>query len=100
MSRTYKRCPRRVVRAMRGNKQALINGARRGAVPPSVNKDYNHDSHCYIPFVIAEKMFKSGKELHAIIGHLMKKFKITYQEAYLCLPVKAKKDKLGRKIKI
>ncbi len=81
MSRTYKHMPTEVVRRPKGRKQALINEARKKAIPPDAWDDLHFDNHCYAVYNAAENMLEQGKSKSEIISKIRKKFNLTFYEA-------------------
>ena len=76
MGKTYKKLPQNCVRTPKGRKQALINKARRGAIPPNSWDDIPYDNHCYVPYNVAYRMQEQGKSQEEIRNSLKKKFKL------------------------
>jgi hypothetical protein len=85
MSRTYKKYPHRYFRRPRGHRQALVNGVRSKAVPPSSWDDINHDYQCWKPHDIALALHKKGWSNDRIVKHLRFKFKMTLKQAERCV---------------
>ena len=80
MSRTYRQKPRKTFRRLGGRKQAIINDARPGAVPPDAWDDICASDECWLPMRVAIKMYGRFEKTEAI-RRLVKKFKLTYVEA-------------------
>lgn len=88
MSRTYKHLSTRQHRKPSGKKQAIINEARKGSVPPSEWDDLAHDDHCHLPYKVAATMYKKGNlSDDKIIQKLCKKFKLVYSDALEVLEI-------------
>jgi len=87
MSRTWKkREGGRYFRHPKGRKCALINGVRKGAIPPDPWADVHLDSHCYIPNKVALGLHKKGWDNDRIVRHIRKKFSLTPREADVIMP--------------
>ena len=81
MSDTYKR-KAWIFRTPRGRKNALINGARKRAVPPSAWDDIHVDhAASRLPMKIAKKLKKRGFSEEEAIKKIMKKFNYSRLEA-------------------
>jgi len=85
MGKTYKRIPFGCVRSPKGRKQALINEARKGALPPDAYDDKPFDKQCFQTYDIAYDMIKSGMEPNEVIKKLRNKYKLTHQQAMECV---------------
>ena len=81
MSRTFRKIPHSCVRSPRGRKQAIINDARKGAIPPDAWDDQPHNKECWTPQSVAYKLSKRNFSIEEIIHILIKKFSLTYEEA-------------------
>ena len=86
MGKTYKKYVRGYHRSPRGHKQAIINGARKGAIPPDAWDDVNHDPQVYIPYRVASKLHKQGFADEEIIRRIRRKFHYTHAEAADLIP--------------
>lgn len=79
MGKTYKKCVSSIFRRPRGRCWAIINGVRKGAVPPD---PWDGHVHCRLvgrPWKVAEKMVKAGFSRETSIRKLSRKFRIRYQ---------------------
>jgi len=83
MSRTYRKGQTvySYYRSPKGKKQALINNARSGAIPPSNWDSVSFDPENSIPFKAAIKMFRRGWQTLIVERRLCKKYKLTHVEA-------------------
>jgi len=81
MSRTYKGFPRWQHRSPRGRRRAIINGARKGAIPPDPWEDIQHDPHCWQPYNVARRMAKEGWPRERIVERLVKKWHLSRSKA-------------------
>ena len=88
MSDTIKKFPYGWFRAPRGRKNALINNARKRSVPPNAWDDINYSKDCYLPYIIARRLYEKGLSQEEIIKKIRKKFKLSHAEAILVLPWK------------
>lgn len=96
MGKTYKRVPTGVHRHPKGYKQAVINKARHGSIPPNSYDDLMHDHHTYIPYNVALRMLKEEIDENLIVKKLVRKFRLRYNEAIKI--VKNTKKHLNRDI--
>lgn len=80
MSRTYKKKAAGYFRSLSGHKQAVINKARKRAIPPDSWEDIHYDRQCDLPYKVSLALHKKGWENDRIKKHLRKKFKI---ESYI-----------------
>lgn len=88
MSRTYKKFSLHCLRHPRGRKQAIINGARPGAIPPDSWEDVPMDKHCYMVWRVTETMKENGISKDVIRRKLKRKWhlqswEITYIFSYV-----------------
>jgi len=81
MSRTYKKVPRTQHRRMKGRRQAIIKGARKGAIPPNVWDDLQFDNQCWLPYNVATRMLKRNMQEELVIKKLKRKFHMHTSEA-------------------
>lgn len=82
MSRTTRKFPYdQPHRKPKGKKQAIINKARKKAIPPSAWDDYPIDNLCYQPYRVAHELEKKGLSKEEAENKLVKKFKISHAEA-------------------
>jgi hypothetical protein len=84
MGKTVKRMPRgrrEYFRHPRGHKQALVEGARKGTVPPSSYDDIPYDRQVWQPQQAAREMVKQGMTNEEIIRRLRLKWRLTQARA-------------------
>ena len=81
MSKTYKKLPHGCLRSPRGRRQALINGVRKGAIPPDPWDDIQHDDQCYNAWEVAEEMIKQMMNDEEIHHRIVKKYHISFKKA-------------------
>jgi len=81
MGKTYKRFSRGCFRQPRGRKQALIQGARKKAVPPSSWDDLPVDKQCWFPQELGRRFYAQGMSREQAIRILRKRFRLSQREA-------------------
>ena len=82
MSRSYKKYKiKGVFRRPKGRKQAIINNARKGSIPPDPWDDVDYSRDCRTPWRVARKMVKEGANEKRIIRTLKNKFKLDNRSA-------------------
>jgi hypothetical protein len=81
LSKTYRHFPEEIVRKPKGHKWAVINGARKGAIPPSSWEDQPIDAEAYIPYNAAERMYTAGILPSVIVSKLRTKYRLTQRQA-------------------
>jgi len=83
VGKTYRAYPddNCIIRKPKGHKQAIINNARKKAIPPSAWDDLPHNPECYLPFHIASRMIDNGFDDNTIIKKLKIKYKLTQRQA-------------------
>ena len=57
MGKTYKKFPWGQYRKPRGRKHALIQGARKKAIPPNSWEDIRADDQCWLPYKLARRFY-------------------------------------------
>jgi len=79
MSRTYKNnSPSHYHRRLSGWKNAIINNARKKAIPPNPWDDKDADSQCWQTRKNISNMFKNGIEIEEIEKRVRQKRKMPY----------------------
>ena len=85
MGKTYKNsyaCRGRYFRRMSGRKRAMINNARKGAIPPDPWDDYSLCRSNWAPQRMVREMAKANKwTREEMIHKVMKKFKLKHADA-------------------
>jgi hypothetical protein len=79
MSRTYKTSRNRL-RNPRGQKQALIQGARKRAVPPDWD-DKPLDKQCRVHYKVAVQLLKAGEAKDEVINKIRHRSGLTQRES-------------------
>lgn len=84
MSRTRKKFPwqwNSCFRCPKGQKNALVNNARKSAIPPDAWDDISYDKQCWLPQRVAESLVKKGWNGYAVIDHLIRKYGLPLRTA-------------------
>jgi hypothetical protein len=81
MGKTVKKMPREYFRHPRGHKKALVEGVRKGAVPPNSYDDVPYDRQVWQPHQAAREMVKHGMTNEEIIRRLRLKWRLTQARA-------------------
>jgi len=81
MGKTYRHTPESMHRKPKGHKQAIINGARKKAIPPDSWEDLNHDDEVFMPFQAAVRMIDKGEDKDTIIKRIRQKYKLSQRQA-------------------
>lgn len=81
MGKTYRKIPTSTFRKPKGKKQAIINNARKGAIPPSAWDDKRHNDECYDVYTVAYKLIDLNLDDEEIHHKLVNKFHIPFEEA-------------------
>lgn len=76
MGKTYKRLCVGYHRTPRGRKQALIQGGRSKAVPPSSWDDISACDQAYLPYKLAGRFYDEGVPKEEAARKLKKKFRL------------------------
>jgi hypothetical protein len=82
MGKTYKRFSKGFLRKPRGRKQALIQGARKKAVPPRAWDDLPLGKQCWFPTELACRFCRKGMTREEAIRILRKRFRLSQREAF------------------
>jgi len=85
MGKTIRRDPRSGYRRMNGRRKAIVNNARKGAIPPDPWDDYPHSRECTRWFTIFERMRASKPDwsVEKLTKKMLKKVKgCTYLRMY------------------
>jgi hypothetical protein len=56
MGKTYRKGINKCHRSPKGRKKAILNGARKGAIPPDAWDDQMLNEECHLPMKIAKKL--------------------------------------------
>lgn len=81
MGKTYKKYPLMYYRQPRGRKQALVQGARKKAVPPDAWDDIRCDKQCWLPYDLGHRFHEAGMSREEAIRKLRRKFRLSQLDA-------------------
>ena len=83
MGKTYKtQAINFYLRRMSGRKQAIINNARPGAIPPNSWDDYVPDAQCVMCWSIADDLKEQGYSREQAAKKIAYRFKMSYMDAW------------------
>lgn len=81
MGKTIRRVPHSYFRRPRGRKQALIQGARKKAIPPDSWDDISHNRECRLPYILGRRFYDEGMSREDAIRILRGKFRLSQSQA-------------------
>jgi hypothetical protein len=81
MGKTFKKFPRSYYRRPKGRKRALVQEARKRAVPPDAWDDIRYDKQCWFPDELGRRFREAGISREEAIRKLRRKFCLSQREA-------------------